>query len=686
MGMAASQARLLSITSRIADNELRAQLVNNSKMRLATESSKVSDQYVSALNDATMMISNYDVNGNSQTQKLTYNALTSYSSHNNQYGLVNANGKLLVSENEAINFVDANGDVDRFLEAHGLEYTSTFFTENTFGAKNINLTGYNEYTGEDYDIGSYTLDELKAMYEGLDCGQDIHNTGSITNPDGSTTTQRHLGYDLSLQSFEYANFTDYFNQLEVTDMAYTAAVITAVKNDQDVNLSAVETHIRNVNNASDDTPIDNALAFLRERYTTLIANGKLTEGSEYATKLDSAINAYDTEHDIITQTISMEDDGSGNLCIGKREDGTYAFKWNTGNNTVSGSTTTITETIEGEKEDGSEDKDVAVTFTSSVSQETIPSSGDEMTYTETITYKDPKDNNEIEKKTEYKLSEFDATNKTVKVQFNADRDAAKSYVISLLQDYRLNITSAVNRDPYATSGEAQNAKKEYDAALDQLLDFIFGPNAEGADPYEGRPTASDGSGATIKGNEFMLFDPGWIISKFGDQTSEQFQIIEDIYVLDQLFNTYGEPAWGWIDKNNPSENAEAKVKWYTNLFERMQKGYTVIEDGLASSNEWIRFALEGGLVTMEQVDTNNNWVSMLHSNCSNITEVTDEKAVALAEAEYNRAMNNIENKDKRFDMELKNIDTEHNSLQTEYDSIKKVIDKNIERSFKMYQA
>ena len=35
-------------------------------------------------------------------------------------------------------------------------------------------------------------------------------------------------------------------------------------------------------------------------------------------------------------------------------------------------------------------------------------------------------------------------------------------------------------------------------------------------------------------------------------------------------------------------------------------------------------------------------------------------------------------------MELKNIDTEHNSLQQEYDSVKSVIDKNIERSFKIY--
>ena len=37
-----------------------------------------------------------------------------------------------------------------------------------------------------------------------------------------------------------------------------------------------------------------------------------------------------------------------------------------------------------------------------------------------------------------------------------------------------------------------------------------------------------------------------------------------------------------------------------------------------------------------------------------------------------------------YDLELKNIDTEHNSLQTEYDSIKTAIDKNIERTFKIY--
>ena len=60
MGMAAGQARLLSITTRMSDNELRAQLINNDKMRLATKSAQVSEAYTTALNEAQMMFTNYD--------------------------------------------------------------------------------------------------------------------------------------------------------------------------------------------------------------------------------------------------------------------------------------------------------------------------------------------------------------------------------------------------------------------------------------------------------------------------------------------------------------------------------------------------------------------------------------------------------------------------------------------------
>ena len=141
MGMAASQARLLSITSRMADNELRAQIANNAKMRLAADSSRISADYVNALNNATMMITNYNEAGDSQFSKLTFNRLTQYSPFNTQYGLANTYGQLLVNENEAKIFEAAGGELTEYLKAHGLKFDTTYFTPQSFDGKtNIELS------------------------------------------------------------------------------------------------------------------------------------------------------------------------------------------------------------------------------------------------------------------------------------------------------------------------------------------------------------------------------------------------------------------------------------------------------------------------------------------------------------------------------------------------------------------
>ena len=50
MGMAASQARLLSITARMTDVEYKSQQISNTKVRLADESEQVANDYTKALN------------------------------------------------------------------------------------------------------------------------------------------------------------------------------------------------------------------------------------------------------------------------------------------------------------------------------------------------------------------------------------------------------------------------------------------------------------------------------------------------------------------------------------------------------------------------------------------------------------------------------------------------------------
>lgn len=214
MGMAAGQARLLSITSRMSDNELRAQIINNEKMRLATKSSQVSEAYTTALNDAQMMFTNYDADNNATYQQLTFNALTAYNPYNNQYAISNASGQVLVSETDATNYKAANGDLNKFLGYYGLEYSTTYFDNLNKYANSDETIPFS--TGEKDNDGNmilantgYTAEMLKAAYEGTD---------------------GHLGYNAVKASTDYYNYTSALTNFNEAYTAYTATISTQMEN------------------------------------------------------------------------------------------------------------------------------------------------------------------------------------------------------------------------------------------------------------------------------------------------------------------------------------------------------------------------------------------------------------------------------------------------------------------------
>ena len=77
MGMSASQARLLSITSRMNDIELRSQQISNTKIRLADESEQVANDYNKALNATKLTYTDYS-SGQAKTVDLTPKNLSNY--------------------------------------------------------------------------------------------------------------------------------------------------------------------------------------------------------------------------------------------------------------------------------------------------------------------------------------------------------------------------------------------------------------------------------------------------------------------------------------------------------------------------------------------------------------------------------------------------------------------------------
>lgn len=650
--MAASQARLLSITSRMSDNELRAQLINNAKIRLTEDSSKASEKYISALNQTQLMMSNKDAAGNDLYQQLTFNNLTAYSSYNNQYGLINKSGEMVVSEldaakyEQAIKAAEANDDTDaltEFLKQYGLEKDTT---------------SYWESNGLD--------DDLKARYEG-----DIEYDAN-----GNRVSGLHYGYEMSKTSQAYGIYEQLLDDYTKADDAYTSAVIKQMKeflySHEPSGFSGknYETMYTAVNKGTNISESQDALNFLEQLLNELVNNNQLDPNNgDEKTK-----TFYDNMQYLLNDTVQFNGSGGATvtkqLGITQNEDGSYNIggMFTLTSNGSGGYTVTGNTTADG------------VTYNvGSVSGNTFTYS-----YTETETNED----GSTTTTTKNGSCTFDLANLAAETTEDASEKEVATQVQYIYKYFNSNILSRMNRDAFANN--APTEKAAFEAAAKQLSIFIFGydigsENYGNLDDMEwiiyesGIPTTNLDSTSTVTINQTI----GGVEQPVEYQTN--FEAVKDVYLIENMIAQYGAPKYTWIDRNNPDENAEAKAQWYTNIFNKMNEdGYQTISQELASSSEWIQYAFESGLLSMIQVDDEFNWVSTMYSNCSDITEDTIDLLVTQAEAEYTRETNKIQAKDKLYDLELKNIDTEHEALQTEYDSIKSALDKNVERMFKYF--
>lgn len=102
MGMAASQARLLSITARIHDVEYQAQSIQNAKVQLATQSDQVYNDYMEALDAQSLTFSTLGADGEKTTLIANFNNLFSINAATlatgGSAGLRNERGFLVVDD------------------------------------------------------------------------------------------------------------------------------------------------------------------------------------------------------------------------------------------------------------------------------------------------------------------------------------------------------------------------------------------------------------------------------------------------------------------------------------------------------------------------------------------------------------------------------------------------------------
>ncbi|MEI8128823.1 MAG: hypothetical protein WCG95_04305 [bacterium] len=136
------------------------------------------------------------------------------------------------------------------------------------------------------------------------------------------------------------------------------------------------------------------------------------------------------------------------------------------------------------------------------------------------------------------------------------------------------------------------------------------------------------------------------------------------------------------------------VAYYTNVYNEIAAGgYNVASNSNLNDTEWLYQQLKSGNIFLSEWDSTSgpdgagdfidvSWTS----GDATLQTKSDPIVLAKTQAQYEVTMASIQSKDKRFDMELQTINTEHSAIQTEITSVQKVIDKNIQRSFKSFDA
>ena len=633
MGMSAAQARLLSITARLTDNEMRSQLITNSKLRLADKSSEASSEYMKALNSTSLTYATYNSNGDKTYQSLTPGLIMTYGELKTQYGLINSSGQILVSGIDQQNY-ETSKTLTEFL----LKYDVPF-TDNPKYAEALDQI-YSDEAGRLHDEDdAFKWDKYLTDLT----GDNIQNINNLLKKDAKDFTE--------------ADFNTIYGYVNNWKSSVTTVAGGMLKNYPDME-GIFGDYVNELLSPPGLTYPDSGDESFYD--TTITGN------SDLANKFISASNPC-------WQAAKAGSSGVGcflhvlaHLMNLKKSDinasGDVDSSWERNETTTTGHNIHVPSGINGGI-NGSSINGSSMTDDMAEVSEYIWDPNNNCMAPE-----DPSDT------TTYESSEAEKLLSNYKwVDSNGDGTYEKT--LKTFPERIIDMYYAVQN--YTSLGINYN---DLIAKVEEFQEDM----------------------ATELSKEVTFNEERYHTAV--EQVKNQLQTWIDTVADFQL--NYHTALEELPPKELPDEN-DPKYAWYKNLWYRMggisenqkednSNNYKVLDSNLMYNAEWIQFALEHGIISMEQVIFSENgskdypnigncdWVSIQYNNASDISSAQNDAAIAKAEAKYKNALTEIEQEDKKFDQDLKKLDTEHNALQTEYDSVKSVIDKNVERSFKAF--
>ncbi|MBQ2871719.1 hypothetical protein IJE86_08460 [bacterium] len=152
------------------------------------------------------------------------------------------------------------------------------------------------------------------------------------------------------------------------------------------------------------------------------------------------------------------------------------------------------------------------------------------------------------------------------------------------------------------------------------------------------------------------------------------------------------------------ENVKHELAYDEETYQKKLLEYQATMDVLPAldNKDWLQQALQSGLLIIEKVESGRTnigeykngdapvtkktmgWTATSLSGMSDVATTYDTSDDGAAEATYQYESLRVQTKDKQLDVELKQIETQQKACESELESVKKVIQKNVETSFKYF--
>lgn len=577
MGMSASQARLLSITGRLTDNELKSTFITNDKMRLAAEQLEATNAYTNALDAEQLMFMGYDNYGAQTKVALTPALLYQYEPLKNQYILMNSSNKMLVGHLEAKNYEETDKLSD-FLRRYDL-------------LEDVNISRQQNVHNPEYD----TWVEKHKQWKEL---EPVEENYWYDDEEVTTIKKEKFIHTDSRVYNKLNSITPCFDITHSDGKRCYSHVLAAILGEGTFTTSDGNTFSINY--------ID---ALTRWNWNTCSSEeARLMDGLRDELKNDPVYDqAYDG--DLNTELHGI---------VPVKGDGSDAAKYNSGGTIGGGCWQKCIDLIWELKEMG-----------------------------------------------------YDSNNDTggqasleqlQKFWYFIEFDLGEGKIEEVEED----VTTPVKK--FKNEEWEEDVQKWKDSEPPEVPETIMTGFYEEVIVVKDKDKAQWYTNLWYKMNGSDSAN----LVRIDDETKEKYEELQGKTVL----------------KLEAAEKAE------------FSDNYEEYDSNLFNSAEWLQFALEHGVVTMEKAsfydpseDFGRNlektadgifWKPTIYTNASDFKYIEDSEAIEIAEVEYNRRKRAIQAKDKEYDADLRKLDTEHNALQTEYESLKNIIEKNVGRSFKTF--